>query len=342
MSWWNAIPVNLRQAIVGLLAVPISLLPFWAYLTKTPEGNLLWGRAVVTINQPNLPELEKSLAESAGEIVPAYENGVMVLNYHGVGGNEASGEGSFSLTDEEFGEHLAALKAAGMQSVTTRDIVDAWNGKKELPEKAVLITFDDGRADAMMWADPLLEEAGMKATMFVISGAAERRGLYYVDWEKLEKYQSSGRWELQPHTHSLHVEHETGEGLLPALTSLKEGESIEEYKERIEADFETADALLQEHTGTRPVAFAYPFGAYGAERTNDPRIQEILRAELEERYELAFHQDEQESIPLATCEQDPYGLRRLSVEPWSGEELLTKIKEASERVEGVTCAGGGS
>ena len=75
-----------------------------------------------------------------------------------------------------------------------------------------MITFDDGRADALMFADPLLEQAGMKATMFVISSATDRPNLYYAGWDRIEKAARSGRWDIQAHTHDSHREEPTADG----------------------------------------------------------------------------------------------------------------------------------
>jgi len=118
---------------------------------------------------------------------------------------------------------------------------------------------------------------------------------------------------------------------LPALTSLAPGESPDEYRARVRADLARADRELADHTGRRPVAFAYPFGAYGAERTNHPAVRDVLAEEIGRRYRLAFHQDDQESVPLATPDADRLGLRRLSVGDWSGPALVQRVAAAVRR-----------
>jgi peptidoglycan/xylan/chitin deacetylase (PgdA/CDA1 family) len=201
---------------------------------------------------------------------------------------------------------------------------------KALPDNAVMISFDDGRTDAMLFGDPLLEQAGMKATMFVISGAAERPGIYYAGWGRLRAAARSGRWDIQAHSHAAHHEQRVAGGRrLPALTSLAPGESLAQYRVRVRDDLERNSAAIQAHVGRRPVAFAYPFGAYGAERTNDPAIRQILREEVARRYVLAFHQDDQDTIPLVDPGQDRVGLRRLEVGNWSGIRLLERIAKAA-------------
>ena len=253
----------------------------------------------------------------------------MALVYHGVG-SRSDAEGGFVVSPQRFGEHLATLRAAGMAAVTAADVARAFDGGAPLPDSAVLITFDDGRADALMFSDPLLEQAGMRATMFLISSATDRPNLYYADWSRIGRAARSGRWDIEAHTHDSHRE-ESAEGgeQLPVLTSLRPGESLEQFRSRIRQDLDRNQDAIEDHLGHRPVAFAYPFGAYGADRANDPGIRDILRQEISARYPLAFHQDEQESVPLLDPSQDRTGLRRLEVGDWSGADLLGRIRRAA-------------
>jgi peptidoglycan/xylan/chitin deacetylase (PgdA/CDA1 family) len=313
------------------VALPLSALPFFAYGTMTPEGRLVRDRAVVSVAPPSLPKLSAREKATIAAVAPRYDGAVMTLAYHGIG-SSSDGEGGFVVSPKRFGEHLVALRAGGMNVVTASDLDRAFHGGPPLPANAVMLTFDDGRSDAMLFADPLLKQARMKATMFVITDAAERSGVYYAPWKRLKGYARSGRWDIQSHTASSHREHRAAGGAqLPALTSLERGESLAEYRDRIRADLAEAATEIEKNVGTRPVAFAYPFGAYGAERTNDPAIRDILREEVGRHYTLAFHQDDQEQIPLVTADADRLGLRRLEVEGWSGPLLLQHIADAARR-----------
>ena len=317
-----------RQMIVGLIALPLSILPFAAYLTWTPEGRLVRDRVLVAVNPPTLPRL--SAAQLRRGVVPAYGGAVMVLAYHGIG-SASDAEGGFAVSPERFGEHLVSLRHAGMKPVTAAQVAEAFAGGQPLPERALMITFDDGRTDALMFADPLLEQAGMTATMFVITGAASDPGLYYAGWDRLEQAARSGRWDLQSHTEGQHREQKVGRKRLPLLTSLASGESVREYRHRVRDDLATASTALEEHVGQRPVALAYPFGAYGADRTNHPAISGVLREEVSRQHQLAFQQDEQDEIPLATPFDDRTALRRLEVGDWSGPQLLRRVAAAADR-----------
>ncbi len=321
-----------RQLLAGLLAIPLSLLPFAAYGSWTSEGRLLTDKIQIRFAPPTLPELDRHERAELQAAAPAYEGRVMPLVYHGVG-SEGSGEGDLVISPERFAEQLAALKAAGMHFVTATEVAEAFGGGEPLPPNAVLLTFDAGRSDAVLWATRLLEQAEARATMFVITDATERPGAYYAGWGAL---QDSGVWDLQSHTAGLHEEQETEDGPLPALVSRAEGEGREEWRERVRTDLDRADEALRERTGDDPVAFAYPFGAWGApDRTNDPAIALDLLYELGQRYRLAFHQDGQEDIPLAGPETFPFQIRRLEVGDWDGTELVRQIAAAAARTPGV-------
>lgn len=335
----NAGGVSLRQLIVGLIAIPLSVLPFAAYVTLTPEGRLVRDRALVAISPPTLPELTEAETAELRAAAPSYRDGVMVLAYHGIG--SANAEGSFVLTAERFGEHLAALRVAGANFVTAEEVANSFAARTPLPPNAVMLTFDDGRADAMMFADPLLQEAKAVATMFVITSAAAEPGIYYAGWDDIETYAGSGRWDIQSHTDAMHREWEAAGGeSLPALTSIAEYESLEEYRARVRNDLARAASAIEAHTGTAPVALAYPFGAYGADRTNDEQLARIIGQEVARYHAVAFQQDDQGTIPLATCRSNPLMLRRLEVEDWSGEELLEKISSSAQRTETPNCSDG--
>ena len=323
---------QLGQLAIGLLALPLSVAPFLAYGTFTPEGRLVRDRVRVALSPPHLPKLTESQQRAAAQAAPRYAGKVMALAYHGIGSGadgDGGGDERFAISPARFGEHLATLRAAGMHTVTAADVARAFGAGKPLPDNAVMITFDDGRADAMMWADPLLKEAGMKATMFVISSAAADPGIYYAGWDRLRAAARSERWDIQAHTHAAHREQDVpGRVDLPALTSLATGESLDAYRQRVADDLEENSAAIFAHVGRRPVAFAYPFGAYGADRTNDPAIRDILREEVARRFVLAFHQDDQATIPLVDTSQERVSLRRLEVENVSGLALLRLINRS--------------
>jgi poly-beta-1,6-N-acetyl-D-glucosamine N-deacetylase len=328
-----------RQRLMGLFALPLSIVPFVAYFRFTGEGELLWSRVRVAIVKPQLPALSSADVSWARAHAPAYRAGVAVLVYHGVGSK--GDESRFAVTPDQLASQLAYLRAAGMHPVTAREVAAAFQAHLPLPPRAVLLTFDDGRAEAMLWADPLLAQAHAKATMFVIAQAAGSHGVFYASWDQLRHYERSGRWDLESHTAGLHHLQTVADGRqLPALTSLAPGETVAAYTRRIRSDLAAASADLEKEIGQRPVAFAYPFGAYGAERTNDPVTQPLVWAAVDRQYQLAFEQDDQLTVPLTTCTSDRLRLRRIDVGHWSGRDLLLRLTRAAALTPaGTPCPG---
>src|SRR5436305_9751624 len=128
---------------MGLLALPLSLLPFVAYFRFTGEGALLWSRARVDVVKPHLPSLSTADEHWARAHAPSYSGGVAVLVYHGVGSK--GDESAFSITPEQLGDQLVYLRAAGMSVVTARQVADAFSQHQTLPPRGVLPPFDVAR-----------------------------------------------------------------------------------------------------------------------------------------------------------------------------------------------------
>jgi peptidoglycan/xylan/chitin deacetylase (PgdA/CDA1 family) len=122
---------------------------------------------------------------------------------------------------------------------------------------------------------------------------------------------------------------ETPGGDVSALLLAEAGEPASAYARRVANDLDRAQALLQRLTGRRPVAFAYPFGDWGA--TAAPGMADTLRQVLETRVELAFDQDGQDVWRPALPGDDRLRLHRLEVADWSGAELLAVLEEGAAR-----------
>ena len=131
------------------------------------------------------------------------KQGLPTLAYHTIG------EGTpISTSPALLAEQLAYLRAEGYQSLTLRAAHEASQGGV-LPEKPVVITFDDGYEDFLDTAVPILREHGMVATVFVVSGRVGGRGTWrrhpaipalpLMSWDQLRASQSLGI-DLQIHT----------------------------------------------------------------------------------------------------------------------------------------------
>ena len=163
-------------------------------------------------------------------------SGIPILNYHQI--NDVD-ENMLTVSTTEFETQMAWLEGNGYQTITVSELLDFLEGKGSLPERPVLITFDDGYIDNYQCAFPILKKHNMKACIFLIS---EYVSLYpnYLTWEQLAEMQASGI-EFGSHT----VDHNV-------LTELSPNS----------VNHELADSknLLEKRLGRRIDVLAYPCG----------------------------------------------------------------------------------
>lgn len=89
---------------------------------------------------------------------------VPILTWHSVG----SGAGSYDVAPAEFERQLDAIRAAGFHTVSLHQVVAHQDAGAPLPEKPVVLTFDDGTADHFATVLPALRARGMTATFFLV------------------------------------------------------------------------------------------------------------------------------------------------------------------------------
>ena len=89
------------------------------------------------------------------------------LMYHQVLKDE-SRSGKYIITPYELEEDLKYLSANGYVSVLPSELTQINDGERKLPEKAVMITFDDGYETGLYYVLPLLKKYGMKAVINVV------------------------------------------------------------------------------------------------------------------------------------------------------------------------------
>ena len=129
-----------------------------------------------------------------------YAQSVPVLVYHGI--VEKPDDINVSLA--QFKSQMYALKIAGYQTVSLEDYTKFLNGQKQLPEKSMLLTFDDGRKDSYQLSDPILKAIDFKALMFVITEHLSEENPYYLSASELHAMEKTGRWNVEAHSQKAH------------------------------------------------------------------------------------------------------------------------------------------
>ncbi len=214
--------------------------------------------------------------------------GVPVLNYHQVNNLHHS---ALTMKEAHFEQQMKYLSNNGYTSIRLDQLYDYLSENKPLPEKPVLITFDDGYIDNYTKAFPILKKYKMKATLFMITDSIGASG--FVTANQLKEMQAGGI-DIESHT----VSHR------PVFT-LKDSElRLELHRSR--KDLET---LLG-----RPVRYiAYP-GGFTNEKT--------ATIAKEEGYRMGFTVET--GFVKSSSNLDLYALPRLPI--FEGDSSFLSLK----------------
>lgn len=184
-----------------------------------------------------------------------------VVMYHAVLKDEAR-HGQYVISPAELENDLLYLKKHGYTTIHTKDLI-AYTQGVPLPEKPILITFDDGYYNNYLYAFQLAKKYRCKFVLSPIGRWADfytetgETNAYYTHatWDQLKEMADSGLVEVQNHSYDLHSTNG------PVGVQRRQGESEAQYKARLSADVAKAQQAIQDHLGQAPTAFVYPFGA---------------------------------------------------------------------------------
>lgn len=152
-------------------------------------------------------------------------------------------------TPQSYEENIKVLLENGYTFISFQELNDANNGKISLPEKPILVTFDDGYASNYEYIFSILKKYNVKVSIFVVTDkiGKEVDGKKYLSWEQCKEMQDSGLVEIFSHS-KRHVFYDK----LP-VRQIRD-DVIESYK------------IIEEKLGSKNLkVFAYPYGAYTKE-----------------------------------------------------------------------------
>jgi len=198
----------------------------------------------------------------------------MVLCYHDVPTRlnlDKYGVDIFSLTRQ-----LEFMRDYGCHFVSADDIIKASKGEKTLPEKAVLLTFDDAYESFYENVFPLLKLYGYPCVLAVVSSWLDNppddpeytHG--FMTWKQIKELSESGIVEIASHSCNMHQAFQcnpqgnTAPAIITRIYNPLAGsyENEKAYKKRLYDDFETSRKTIEEKTGKYPKVLVWPFGRY--------------------------------------------------------------------------------
>lgn len=194
---------------------------------------------------------------------------VPVVMYHSV---DYSAD-EYTITPQTFEKHLQTIKENGFTPISLQELVNYVDKDCNLPEKPMVITFDDGYTDNYTLAYPLLKKYNFKATIFAI-GSSVGKSTYkstqnpitpHFDYSMAKEMTLSGLVSVQSHTYDMHQssKHEytdiVRENVMP-----HEGERFIDYIRALRQDINKSKNTLEGNIGAPVIALAYPNGRHNA------------------------------------------------------------------------------
>ena len=197
----------------------------------------------------------------------SHASALPVLMYHHV----SPAPGLVTVSPQTFHAHISGLARRGYRSIGCDDLA-AFLAGKPLPEKSVMITFDDGYLDNYVHAHPVLQAFGFKSVLFLITGrigegaprpngatpdhrscmASIKTGHaddVMLRWSEVEAMRTAGSFEFHSHTHS-HTRWD------------REIADQAERDVRLAADLQQSRDTLNAHLGNASSHLCWPQGYY--------------------------------------------------------------------------------
>ncbi|MBI4527642.1 MAG: polysaccharide deacetylase family protein [Deltaproteobacteria bacterium] len=208
---------------------------------------------------------------------------VPVLCYHNIA---PQAKGRLTIAVKTFEEQMRYLKNEGYRVLNFAEFYEFLSLKRQLPQRAVLLTFDDGYKSFLQYAYPILKEFGFTATLFVYTDYVGT-GRNALSWPELKKLAQEG-FQIEAHTKS-HSD-----------LRRASGESENDYLRRMKAELDQPRSLFERNLGSVPRMLAYPFGA---------QDDEVARRVRDTGYSAAFTVRRQGNASFV----DPFRIHRSQI-----------------------------
>ena len=186
------------------------------------------------------------------------KNWATILMYHRFGENKYP---STNIRLEQLDSHISELIKSNFHVLPVKQIINAIQEKRPLPNKTIGITIDDGYLSIYNEAWPRFKKAGFPFTIFISTSAIDSGRPNYLNWNQIRELQSYGV-EIGGHTSS--------HNHMPASSNTQN-----------DAEIQKSTLRMITETGISPEIFAYPFGEASVQ------IQKQVR---QAGYKMAFGQ----------------------------------------------------
>jgi peptidoglycan/xylan/chitin deacetylase (PgdA/CDA1 family) len=252
-------------ALLGGLLVGLAGCDSWQGHTG-PRSEVVAPTPAAPVEPPKPPYEEISLASQSRRIP--------VIMYHDVVAERTARSQWFDCSAAEFQEQMALIASRGYVPISIQDLYDHLTGKREAPESAIVITFDDNYQGFYDHAWPVLKQYGFPSAVFVHTGfVGKAEGEHpKMTWDTLRELMKDPLFTVGSHT----ITHPDDISQLDPTTQ--------------EVELRDSKAELEQQLGKTIDCLAYPNGK------NDEAVQALSKAL---GYKMAF------SIENGLAEESP-------------------------------------
>ena len=165
---------------------------------------------------------------------------------------------AMTITPGKFRADLDIILAKGYTPVLPGELAEG----APLPEKPILITFDDGYRSNYDLVYPILREYGVKACISIIVLMPDLPTDNFCTWEQLREMTDSGLVEVGSHSYRLHnLGEDKGNYEKDGTNGVERrpGESDGDFQARVLDDIQKSHDRIAAELGN-VTCFAYPFG----------------------------------------------------------------------------------
>lgn len=187
-----------------------------------------------------------------------------ILMYHHLA--EEGPFNSMTVSPASLRGDLQWLWDNGFTTLFPQDLVEIAAGRRAMPDRPVMVTFDDGYTSNYHLGFPILQETCTRAAFALLTcmTTTDNPDSWGMTWGMLQEMQDTGLCTFGSHTTALHDD-STSQGLVRL-----EGEDKETYLARITADLLYSKNKMEDRLGTDCIYLAYPYGK------SDPWLVEWL------------------------------------------------------------------
>lgn len=276
--------------------------------------------------------------------------GFIALSYFGV---DRTGSPKL-VSKEQLEKQLGTLYEQGYKTISQQDILDFYQKGKALPKKALFLSFEDGRNDSSIYAQPLLEKYNYKASFFTYANKMDNSDGKFVQPNDMLKMVKTGYWELGTNGYRLsyiNIFDNAGnyignknENQLESkqnieyynhyLMDFKRDENMiptehrDEMEKRINKDYQLMKEIYTDKLGFVPNVYMIMHANTMYEKMN-PLVSDANDKNIKKLFKMHFNR---EGHAYNDNKQKLYDLTRVQPEPfWYTNHLLMRLNHDSKQ-----------